>query len=363
MPEARRLADLCTPAALVDVAQLDANLRRGADYARAHGLRWRPHIKTHKTLELAERQLRAGATGVTVATQREAELMAQLTDDVFVAFPPVDPHRLARLMALPPHVRLRVAVDSLEVLERLGEAARRAGRTVGLMVELDLGMRRVGVQQPAEAVALARAASQTQGLTYAGVCFYPGHIRVPLAEQHAPLEAVSAGLARFLEALEAAGLPPPEVSGGSTPTLWRSHEVPGLTELRPGIHLFYDRASALLGACRWEEISYSVLATVVSTAVPGQAVVDAGSKALAKEEPPRGEGYAAVAQRPEVLLRSLSEEHGLLDLRSTDWRPRVGERVRLVPNHVCVSVNLQEQLWGVRGDEVLHRWSVAARGW
>ena len=135
------------------------------------------------------------------------------------------------------------------------------------------------------------------------------------------------------------------------------------TEIRPGIHLFYDRASALLGACRWAEISYSGLATVVSTAVPGQAVVDAGSKALAKEEPPLGVGYAAVADRPEVLLRSLSEEHGLLDLSGTDWRPRVGERVRLVPNHVCVSVNLQERLWGVRGDEVLHEWSVAARGW
>ncbi|MBF5040831.1 D-TA family PLP-dependent enzyme [Aggregicoccus sp. 17bor-14] len=363
MTEVQHIDALTTPAALVDLAQVEANLRRGDAYARSHGLRWRPHIKTHKTRELAALQLQAGATGVTVATQRELELMASVTDDLFLAYPPVGAQRLARLMALPAQVRLRVAVDSLEVLTPLADAARAAGRSVGVMVELDLGMHRVGVQQPEEAVALAREASRTEGLRYEGICFYPGHVRVPLAEQDGALAALTHALGRHRAALEAAGLAPPEVSGGSTPTLWRSHEIPGLTEIRPGIHLFYDRASALLGSCAWEEISYSVLATVVSTAVPGQAVVDAGSKALAKEEPPRGVGYAALRDHPEVLLRSLSEEHGLLDLSGSSWRPRVGERVRLVPNHVCVSVNLHEQLWGVRGDEVVHKWGVAARGW
>jgi D-serine deaminase-like pyridoxal phosphate-dependent protein len=159
------------------------------------------------------------------------------------------------------------------------------------------------------------------------------------------------------------GLRPRVVSGGSTPTFWRSHEVAGITELRPGTNIFNDRTTAEIGACAWDECAYTVLATVVSTAVAGQAVVDAGSKALAKEElRATGGGYGALLEHPEVVVKAVSEEHGLLDLSATDWRPRVGDRVRIVPNHVCVSVNLQERLWGVRGDEVAAEWEIAGRG-
>jgi D-serine deaminase-like pyridoxal phosphate-dependent protein len=358
------LETLETPAALVDVERVDANLRRGDAYARQHGLRWRPHTKTHKVPELAARQLQCGATGVTVATPHEAEVMASVADDLFLAYAPVGEARLARLMRLPRHVRLSVALDSREALAGLSEAARGAGRTVGVLVELDLGMRRVGVQTPEEAVALARAAQAADAVEYRGVTFYPGHIRSPQGEQGPPLQGVSSRLREFLDALSAAGLRPEVVSGGSTPTLWRSHEVAGLTEIRPGINIFFDRNTAAIGACAWDEVAYSVLATVVSTAVPGQAVIDAGSKALAKEEGVApGGGYGVLLERPEVLVKGLSEEHGLLDLTGTDWRPRVGERVRVVPNHVCASVALMDRLWAVRGDTVLHAWPVQARGW
>jgi D-serine deaminase-like pyridoxal phosphate-dependent protein len=166
-----------------------------------------------------------------------------------------------------------------------------------------------------------------------------------------------------LRALEEAGLAPEVVSGGSTPTFWRSHDVAGLTEVRPGTSIFNDRTTAEIGACGWEENAYSVLATVVSVAVPGQAVVDAGSKALSKEEIRADTiGYGALLDRPEIVVKAVSEEHGLLDLSQTDWRPRIGERVRIVPNHVCVSVNLHERLYGVRGDAVVEVWDVAARG-
>jgi D-serine deaminase-like pyridoxal phosphate-dependent protein len=184
---------------------------------------------------------------------------------------------------------------------------------------------------------------------------------MPMAEQGPALAEVSRRLGTFLEALGAAGLTPGIVSGGSTPTLWRSHEVVGMNEIRPGITPFFDRASAWMGACGWDEVAYSVLATVVSTAVPGQAVIDAGSKALAKEELPVG-GYGALLERPDVVVHALSEEHGMLDLSRTSWRPRVGERVRVVPNHVCVSVNLQDELWAVRGGQVVGRWDVTGRG-
>ncbi|HEV3052232.1 MAG TPA: hypothetical protein VGX50_18120, partial [Longimicrobium sp.] len=198
---------------------------------------------------------------------------------------------------------------------------------------------------------------------YRGVMFYPGHVRQNVDQQDEAIRALSDRVDGVLEALGRAGVPARVVSGGSTPTFWRSHQVAGLTEVRPGTNIFNDRTTAEIGACGWDELAYSVLATIVSTSVPGQAVVDAGSKALAKEEI-RAEtaGYGALLDRRDVVVKSVSEEHGLLDLSHTDWRPRVGERVRIVPNHVCVSVNLHEQLYGVRGGEVAEVWDVAARG-
>ncbi|HEX6745933.1 MAG TPA: alanine racemase [Longimicrobium sp.] len=358
-----RLDDLETPAAVVDVDGMHANLRRAGEYCRAHGLGWRPHAKTHKIAALAAEQVRAGAVGVTVATPREAEVMATAVDDLLLAYPVVGRGKLDRLMALPARVRLTVGLDSADALRGLAEAARAAGRRVGVLVELDAGMHRVGVQSPEDAVALAREVAGMEGIEYRGVMFYPGHVRSHVDAQDAALRELSATVRRLIDALGDAGVPPEVVSGGSTPTFWRSHEIGGLTEVRPGTNIFNDRTTAEIGACGWDEVAYSVLATVVSTAVPGQAVVDAGSKALSREElRAEGGGYGALLDRPEVVVKAVSEEHGLLDLSATEWRPRIGERVRVVPNHVCVSVNLQEKLWGIRGDEIVAEWEVAGRG-
>ncbi|ATB47455.1 alanine racemase [Corallococcus macrosporus DSM 14697] len=359
-----RLDMMTTPAALVDLDRVDANLRRVAAYTRQHGLRWRPHTKTHKTPELARLQLAAGAQGVTVATVREAEVMATVCDDVLLAYPPVGEDRLTRLMALPPQVRLTVALDSGEALGMLDRAARMAGRTVGVLVELDLGMRRVGVQSPEDAIALAGNVAFGSGLEYRGITFYAGHLRLPQEKLGSAMREQSERLATFIEALTDSGLRPGTVSGGSTPTLWRSHDVTGLTEIRPGINIFNDRNAVSVGACAWDECAYSVLATVVSTTVPGQAVIDAGSKALAKEEGFTDTGvYGALLGKPEVLVRGLSEEHGLLDLSNTSWRPYVGERVRVVPNHACASVNLHDTLHLLRQGAWAGQYAITARGW
>jgi len=360
------LSSLATPAALVDLDVMERNLERVAGYTREHGLRLRPHVKTHKAPQLATEQLRRGAAGVTVATAREAELMASVADDVLVAYPPVDPARTARLLALPANVRLAVALDSETSLRRLASAAAMAGRTVGVLVEVDLGMHRVGVQTPAAALALAQLARRLAGVEYRGVMFYPGHIRQHVSSQLPEIARLKQELDAFLAALAGRDLQPEIVSGGSTPTLFHSHLVPRQTEIRPGTYIFNDRTTAAIGACEWQDCAYSVLATVVSTAVPGQAVVDAGSKSLNREDI-RGAvdapGFGALLDRPEVFVKGLSEEHGLLDLSATDWRPEVGERVRIVPNHVCISVNLQPRVHGVRADLVERSWEVAARGW
>lgn len=351
-----------TPAALVDIDIMRRNLERTARYCAEHGLAWRPHVKTHKTPELAAMQVAAGAVGVTVATPAEAEVMADAADDILLAYPPFGESKLDRLMSLPSHVRLTVGLDSAEALRALAAAARSHGRRVGVLVEVDAGMHRVGVQSPEAAAELALLAAGDEAVDYRGVMIYPGHIRQHVAEQGPAIRELAREMERLLEVLRARGAAPEIVSGGSTPTLWHSHLLPELTEIRPGTNIFNDRTTVAVGACEWDECAYSVLATVVSTSVPGQAVVDAGAKALAKEEL-RGEGggYGAVLGRPEVPVKAMSEEHGLLDLGRTDWRPALGERVRIVPNHVCVSVNLQERLLGVRGEEVAEEWGVAGR--
>jgi D-serine deaminase-like pyridoxal phosphate-dependent protein len=359
------LADLITPAAVVDLDVMHANLDRMQAYASDHGLSLRPHTKTHKSSRIAEEQLSRGAVGVTVATLREAEVMSRVATDILLAYPPVGAHKLARLLALPAGVRITVAADSLEVLRPLADAAKNAEKTVGVLVELDVGMRRVGVASPQTAVTLARFVADAPALEYRGVMFYPGHIRERVDEQGPAVTRLDDELQRTLDALTDAGLPPGIVSGGSTPAANASHRVHGMTEMRPGTYIFNDRTTAVVGACAWEECAYTILATVVSTAVPGQAVVDAGAKALAREELKGTDapGFGALLDRPEVIVRALSEEHGILDLLGSDWRPEVGERVRVVPNHVCVSVNLQPHVFGARGDRIVEVWEVEARGW
>jgi D-serine deaminase-like pyridoxal phosphate-dependent protein len=213
-----------------------------------------------------------------------------------------------------------------------------------VLVEQDVGLGRVGLGERGAVADLARAAERLAGVRFRGLLFYPGHIRMAEAEQDEHLRAVSERVAATLHALAAAGLEAEIVSGGSTPTLWRGHEIGGLTEIRSGSCIFFDREAIDVGVATADDVAYTVLATVVSTAAPERAVVDAGSKALAKEVRGGGGGFGVLLDRPEVSVVSLSEEHGALDLAGTDWTPRVGERVRIVPNHVCVSVNLQDHL-------------------
>jgi D-serine deaminase-like pyridoxal phosphate-dependent protein len=352
-----------TPAAVVDLDRLERNIARMAAYASGHRLALRPHIKTHKSITVAAAQLAAGAAGLTCATPAEAGVMSAVSNDILLAYPLIGP-KLARLTSLPLHVRLTVALDSAHAVNALASAARRADRPVRVYIELDVGMRRVGVAAWDEVIALARLVRDSRPLEYAGIAFYPGHIRDQVGSQDSKIAALRTALADALATLDSAGLSPGVVSGGSTPTMWRTHEVTGVTELRPGTYVYNDRGTSDIGACAWDDCALTVLATVVSTSVPGQAVIDAGAKALGRE-PMRGtagEGFGALLDRPDIVVARMSEEHGILDLSKTDWRPSVGDQVRVVPNHVCIVVHLNDVMYGVR-DRIVHRsWSVDARG-
>jgi len=359
-------SELETPALVVDIEVMNRNLDRAAKYARSHDLALRPHVKTHKSPMLSREQLDRGAVGLTCATPYEAEVMSEVCDDLLVMYPPVGAHRAARLAQVAQRVRLTVGLDSEAAARDMSNAAQEAGSTVRVLIELDMGMHRVGVQSAPDAVALARRVAAMPALEVLGVAFYPGHIRGAVAEHASQLAELGQRVHEVRDAFQRAKLATTVVSAGSTPTLWRTHEIGGVTEMRPGTYIFNDRTTADIGACSLDDCALTILATVVSTAVPGQAVVDAGAKALGRE-PSRGvpnEGFGSVWGKPDVVVRSMSEEHGILDLSRAAWRPEVGERLRIVPNHVCVAVHLADVVYGVRaGDSaVVSSWPVAARG-
>jgi D-serine deaminase-like pyridoxal phosphate-dependent protein len=293
----------------------------------------------------------------------EAEVMREASSNLLLAYPPVGQAKLDRLLALPEDGEITVTLDSASVVEQLASAAKMRDREIGVLVELDLGMHRVGISTVQEGIELAKLVKHRPPLLYRGIAFYPGQIRGVAPSDVEELGRVGLRLRDALAAFDRAGLSPTVVSGGSTPTAWHTHEIPEVTEIRPGTYVFNDRNTSLLGACEWDDCALTILATVVSTAVPGQAVVDAGSKALGREPADgTGKGYGALLDSPEVVVSRLSEEHGILDLSATDWRPVVGDQVRIVPNHVCIAVHLHEMVYGLRGDRLETSWPVAARG-
>lgn len=336
-----------TPALVIDGPTVYRNLERLARYADEHELDVRPHTKTHKSRQLAALQIEAGAVGLTAAKVGEAELMAEVSDDVLLAYPAIDPVRTARLARLAAHATVRVAVDSRTGAKLLAEAANRKRSTIGILVDLDVGMGRTGLQTASETLALAQFVDATPGVRLDGLFCYPGHINSPAVDHVDALRAVSDKLAHTLKLWSEHGLQARIVSGGSTPTAFQSHLVPEYTEIRPGTYLYNDMNTVHGGYCSLADCGAQIVCTVVSTAVPGQVVIDAGSKTLTSDRcgpaPESGHGY--VVEYPEARITRLSEEHGQVDVRDCQRAPRLGERVTVIPNHICPCVNLQDAVW------------------
>jgi D-serine deaminase-like pyridoxal phosphate-dependent protein len=256
-----------------------------------------------------------------------------------------------------------MALDSVGGAQALDSAAEAGGVQVGVLAEVDVGLGRVGVS-PGDLLHLARAICGLKHVTFEGIAFYPGHVRSWDAAGQAAFAAVAELLRQVLSEFRRAGIEVRTVSGGSTPTLFHSHEMPGLTEIRPGTYVFNDVNTVHSGACAWEDCAATVLATVVSTARPGQMIVDGGSKTFSSDRlaDPADATFGRVTDAPGARFHKMNEEHGFIDITQAGRELRVGDRVRIVPNHVCVAVNLHERVYGLRGDTVEEVWSVDARG-
>jgi D-serine deaminase-like pyridoxal phosphate-dependent protein len=233
-----------------------------------------------------------------------------------------------------------------------------------MLAEMDAGLRRCGVQTPEELAALARAMADLPGVDFLGFMFFPGQVRVPPAEQAPVLEEIDSRLCEAQEMVRRSGIEVKIVSGGSTPTAGQSHHMKSVTEIRPGTYVFNDMNTAAMGAADISRCALKVHVTVVSTAVKGRAVIDGGSKTFSSDPSRGGEGkgFGYPLEDPSIVLESMSEEHGHLNIEAASRPLKIGDRLRFIPNHVCTTVNLHNDLWGARGDEVVEHWVIEGRG-
>ena len=365
MPE-DGLAELDTPALLFDLDVVERNITEMAMVARDAGAALRPHTKTHKSPEIAGMQVAAGACGLTVAKLGEAEVMVEAGfDDLLIAYPIVGALKLARLEALLDRAAIRVSLDTVAVAEALGVIGARRAVAIPVLVEVDTGLHRMGRPPGAPSAALALEIARIPGVDVVGLLTHAGHAY--RAGDEAALQDAAVREAEDLldtaAHCERAGLAIREVSVGSTPTARIAARIPGVTEIRPGTYVFNDVQQLRLGVASLETCAARVLVTVVARPTAERFLVDAGSKAFSSDggDGPPWPGRGVVLGRPDLVLDFLSEEHGVGHIEG-DGEVSIGERLQVVPLHVCSCVNLFDTAVGLRGDVVDHEIRIAARG-
>ncbi|HEY6929854.1 MAG TPA: alanine racemase [Thermoanaerobaculia bacterium] len=359
----KEIGEIPTPAVLIDLEVLQANIDRQASRARAAGVKLRPHAKTHKSPAIGRMQLAAGAAGISLAKTSEAEAFAGAGfDDIFIAYPTVGSGKPERLLALSDRIRLAVGLDSAEGAAALSRVFASAGRRLEVLIKIDCGYHRVGVA-PQAALPLAARVAELPGLRLRGVFTHGGQAysaQTPEALDQAAREEAEA-VVSTAQKLQAAGIGVEEISVGSTPTARRVMTHSGVTECRPGNYVFHDGSQVALGTCAASDCAMTVLATVVSVPAPDRAVLDAGSKTLSSDPLwPRAGGHGLLLGTSSRIAK-LSEEHGVVSVAPGDSF-RVGQRVRILPNHACVISNLHDRLLGIRGERVETEFQVSARG-
>jgi D-serine deaminase-like pyridoxal phosphate-dependent protein len=353
-PLATRIArEYGTPCAVIDMDRVERNIARIQAACDAAGIAHRPHIKTHKNPMLAQLQIKAGARGITCQKLGEAEVMADAgIDNILISYNLLGDEKMARLAALQAKANVTVAADNSVVVADLPKAAAASGRPLSVVVECDTGRKRAGVETPAEAVALAREIAAAEGLKFAGFMLYPTETGWADAQKF---------FDHALAGVHAHGLDAAIVSTGGTPNLRNIGKLKGGTEHRFGTYIYNDRMQVAAGVADWDDCALHIYSTVVSRAAPDRGILDAGSKTLTTDTGGL-EGHGLILEHPEAKIARFAEEHGFLDLSRSNTRPNVGDVVRIVPNHVCVVVNMMDEVVMVRGEEILGTLPVAARG-
>ncbi|MET1411806.1 D-TA family PLP-dependent enzyme [Roseibium sp. HPY-6] len=344
---------LDTPSVLIDLDVAEANIHKYQAYCDTHGLKLRPHVKTHKLPALAKYQIAQGAVGITCQKISEAEAMIAEggIDDVLITYNILGDAKTARLRALSEKVRLSVVADSSFVAEGLSKAFMGASEPLEVLVECNTGADRCGVAAPADAADLAKRISDLPGLNFAGLMTFPAF---------GGFAEAADWLAEAKEMIEAEGLEVRKVSSGGSQDMWQAHLAKPVTEHRIGTYVYNDRSLVSRGNCTWQECALTVLATVVSVPSATHAIIDAGSKVLTSDLFGL-HGHGHVLGRNDLSIDQLSEEHGRL-VSDGPISLAVGDRLRIVPNHACVVANMLDQVECVRGNEIIGPVPVAARG-
>lgn len=366
------LSELQTPLVVLDAPAMTRNITRMAEAAAAGGKQLRPHGKTHKSGWVARQQVAAGAVGMTCAKPAEAEIFAAAgIQDIRIAYP-ISPTYLARILSLMDGVRVSTVVDDLGVAQAWSEAMTEAGRRLEVLVKIDVGTHRCGVDpRERDAVGFITQVSAMPGLDLRGLLSHAGHAYAATSIDEIAAIARDEALimAELVAACAARGVELDEVSVGSTPTALHSARLDGLTELRPGNYVFHDRSQVGLGVVDWADCALRVHASVTAFPAPDRLVLDGGSKVLSSDGA-RGfsasPGYGVIlgpdgTPDPNLLIERLSEEHAVVRVTG-GTRLRIGDRVTVVPNHSCVVANLSNCYVVADGDTVVETLKVDARG-
>jgi D-serine deaminase-like pyridoxal phosphate-dependent protein len=358
--------DLDTPSLVIDLDTLARNIDEMGTVARDADVRLRPHTKTHKSPEIARLQLDAGASGITVAKLGEAEVMAEAgLDDLVIAYPIVGARKLERLGAVLERARVRVGLDSVEVAEGIGRVGKDLGRDVPVLVDVDTGLHRMGREPGEPSVRLALDVAGVPGVEVIGLSTHAGHAyrAADPAELRTIAEREALDVIATAEACEREGLRIRELSVGSTPTARIAAGVDGVTEIRPGTYVFNDVQQMRLGVATEADCAARVLTTVVSR-IGERFVLDAGTKTFSSDggDGPPFPGRGVVAGHPGLRLDFMNEEHAVGHIEGDDEELEIGDRLEVIPLHVCSAVNLFDVAYGVRGGRVVEELPIAARG-
>ncbi len=332
-----------------------------AAHARSAGLDLRPHAKTHKSIAVGTRQIGQGAIGLTVAKPEEAMVFWRAGfKPIFLAYQPVGEHKLSRLQPAFEAGALIVGLDDVGVATELGAFATRIGATVPVMFEVDVGMGRTGLASGPAAANAALAVAELPGIRLAGIYGHEGHAHgVGCAGLPAFAREIAERLHNTAQLIRSAGQTCEIVSAGTCLTSWHLSRDQGVTEIRPGTYVFNDVRTVADGGAEWDDCAATVLATVISRPDPAHFVIDAGAKTLTTAFD-KTYGYGLIQGIDGARLARLSEEHGIVTLANPSYDIRIGDRVTVVPIHVCVTVNMHRELFVVDGEEIVDTLAVDA---